>query len=128
MLQKLFEKFDKESTDCKLYKLCTIGDAYVAVIDEITSPTPDYNERDAIDNVLKMGNLMIAHIETVRESLNVSVCVCVLRIYGTNRENMEIISENVRAGLREKVAGFRFLVGRVLGVARFFSLKWETAF
>ncbi|KFH00205.1 adenylate/guanylate cyclase catalytic domain protein, partial [Toxoplasma gondii MAS] len=30
MLQKLFAKFDKDSTKFGLYKLCTIGDAYVA--------------------------------------------------------------------------------------------------
>lgn len=36
MLQKLFAKFDRDSTKYKLYKLCTIGDAYVAVSEPVT--------------------------------------------------------------------------------------------
>ncbi|KFG29723.1 adenylate/guanylate cyclase catalytic domain protein, partial [Toxoplasma gondii FOU] len=37
MLQKLFAKFDKDSTKFGLYKLCTIGDAYVAVSEPVTA-------------------------------------------------------------------------------------------
>lgn len=36
MLQKLFARFDRDSTKYKLYKLCTIGDAYVAVSEPVT--------------------------------------------------------------------------------------------
>lgn len=36
MLQKLFARFDRDSTKYKLFKLCTIGDAYVAVSEPVT--------------------------------------------------------------------------------------------
>ncbi|PHJ22597.1 guanylyl cyclase, partial [Cystoisospora suis] len=72
MLQKLFAKFDKDSTKFGLYKLCTIGDAYVAVSEPVTAENAqDTDAREGMWLVLQMAKAMISNITEVRERLNI---------------------------------------------------------
>ncbi|CDJ51146.1 adenylate and guanylate cyclase catalytic domain-containing protein, putative [Eimeria brunetti] len=71
MLQKLFAKFDRDSTKYKLYKLCTIGDAYVAVSEPVTEDNQDYDPVEGTSLVLRMAQSMISNILDVRERLNI---------------------------------------------------------
>ncbi|KAL8451743.1 hypothetical protein Emed_001905 [Eimeria media] len=71
MLQKLFAKFDRDSTKYKLYKLCTIGDAYVAVSEPVTEDNDDYDPVEGTSLVLTMAQSMITNILEVRERLNI---------------------------------------------------------
>ncbi|CDJ64673.1 adenylate and guanylate cyclase catalytic domain-containing protein, putative [Eimeria necatrix] len=71
MLQKLFAKFDRDSTKYKLYKLCTIGDAYVAVSEPVTEDNEDYDPVEGTGLVLTMAQSMITNIQEVRERLNI---------------------------------------------------------
>lgn len=73
MLQQLFAKFDRDSTRFGLYKLCTIGDAYVAVSEPVTEDTPDYDPANGAERVLEMAHAMIENIRAVRERLKVSL-------------------------------------------------------
>eukprot|EP00920_Eleutheroschizon_duboscqi_P034413 GHVT01082609.1.p1 GENE.GHVT01082609.1~~GHVT01082609.1.p1 ORF type:complete len:1166 (+),score=131.50 GHVT01082609.1:275-3772(+) len=71
MLQKLFAKFDRNSTKFGLYKLCTIGDAYVAVSEPVTEDNEDYDPVDGTERVLEMATSMIDNIMEVRERLGI---------------------------------------------------------
>ncbi|CDI83937.1 Adenylate cyclase, related [Eimeria acervulina] len=71
MLQKLFARFDRDSTKYKLYKLCTIGDAYVAVSEPVTEDNEDYDPVEGTSLVLTMAQSMISNIQDVRERLNI---------------------------------------------------------
>lgn len=71
MLQKLFAKFDRDSTKYKLYKLCTIGDAYVAVSEPVTEDNEDYDPVEGTGLVLTMAQSMITNILEVRDRLNI---------------------------------------------------------
>lgn len=73
MLQQLFAKFDRDSTRLGLYKLCTIGDAYVAVSEPVTGAADENLAVDAAEHVLEMAHAMIANIHLVRERLAVSL-------------------------------------------------------
>ncbi|SOV84329.1 guanylyl cyclase, putative [Plasmodium sp.] len=55
LLQKLFAKFDNDSTKYGLYKLCTIGDAYVAISEPVTEDNKDYDPVDG--GVIGSGRL-----------------------------------------------------------------------
>lgn len=53
MLQQLFARFDRDSTRFQLYKLCTIGDAYVAVSEPVTEDNPEWNPVEGAERVLE---------------------------------------------------------------------------
>lgn len=69
LLQKLFAKFDNDSTKYGLYKLCTIGDAYVAISEPVTEDNKDYDPVDGTERVLEMAYSMIRIIKEIREKL-----------------------------------------------------------
>ncbi|CAA9988409.1 guanylyl cyclase, putative [Plasmodium knowlesi strain H] len=69
LLQKLFAKFDNDSTKYGLYKLCTIGDAYVAISEPVTEDNQDYDPVDGTERVLEMAYSMIRIIKEIREKL-----------------------------------------------------------
>ncbi|CRH00257.1 guanylyl cyclase, putative [Plasmodium relictum] len=69
LLQKLFAKFDNDSTKYGLYKLCTIGDAYVAISEPVTEDNQDYDPADGTERVLEMAYSMIRIIKEIREKL-----------------------------------------------------------
>eukprot|EP00923_Selenidium_pygospionis_P038561 GHVN01067189.1.p1 GENE.GHVN01067189.1~~GHVN01067189.1.p1 ORF type:complete len:3341 (+),score=384.02 GHVN01067189.1:158-10180(+) len=86
LLQQLFAKFDRDSTRFGLYKLCTIGDAYVAVSDPTTTKDSCHCQHEqnpsrraktkhkAVANaekVLQMAHAMISQIMEVRTRLNI---------------------------------------------------------
>lgn len=52
MLQNLFARFDRNSTKFGLYKLCTIGDAYVAVSEPTTAEDAAATAADGTEGVL----------------------------------------------------------------------------
>ncbi|CDU17892.1 guanylyl cyclase [Plasmodium yoelii] len=69
LLQKLFARFDNDSTKYGLYKLCTIGDAYVAISEPVTEDNNDYDPVDGTERVLEMAYSMIRIIKEIREKL-----------------------------------------------------------
>ncbi|SBT71478.1 guanylyl cyclase, putative [Plasmodium malariae] len=71
LLQKLFAKFDNDSTKYGLYKLCTIGDAYVAISEPVTEDNQDYDPVDGTERVLEMAYSMIRIIKEIREKLGI---------------------------------------------------------
>ncbi|KAK1444216.1 putative phospholipid-transporting ATPase [Babesia gibsoni] len=71
LLQKLFARFDRNSTKFGLYKLCTIGDAYVAVSEPATDVPSDQEAIASIEGILQMAYSMIRTIQDVREAFNI---------------------------------------------------------
>ncbi|XP_026190015.1 uncharacterized protein LOC34622156 [Cyclospora cayetanensis] len=107
MLQKLFAKFDRDSTKYKLYKLCTIGDAYVAVSEPVTEDNEDYDPVEGTGLVLTMAQSMITNILEVRErlsipSLNMRIGLhygtCVGGVIGSGRLRYDLWGMDVLTG------------------------------
>ncbi|GFE52627.1 guanylyl cyclase [Babesia ovis] len=71
LLQRLFARFDRSSTKHGLYKLCTIGDAYVAVSEPAIEVPTEQEAIANIDGILQMAQSMINTIQEVRESFNI---------------------------------------------------------
>ncbi|SJK86205.1 Probable phospholipid-transporting ATPase DRS2 [Babesia microti strain RI] len=71
MLQNLFARFDRNSTKFGLYKLCTIGDAYVAVSEPTTAEDAAATAADGTEGVLLMAHSMLASIQEIRERLGI---------------------------------------------------------
>ncbi|EKX73567.1 guanylyl cyclase, putative [Theileria equi strain WA] len=71
LLQKLFANFDRNTTQFGLYKLCTIGDAYVAVSEPATEPTNEQTIINDIEGVLQMASSMLRIIKELRETFNI---------------------------------------------------------
>lgn len=71
LLQKLFANFDRNTTQFGLYKLCTIGDAYVAVSEPATEPTNEQTIASDVEGVLKMAFSMLRIIQELRETFNI---------------------------------------------------------
>lgn len=67
VLTKLFSLFDKETTHIGVYKVCTIGDAYVA----ITQPNTASPAHEGADRMFSMAHAMIQHIAHVRDRLQI---------------------------------------------------------
>lgn len=75
VLQSLFAKFDRDSTKFGVFKVCTIGDAYVAISEPASEQTiaqGNYDPAIGAERVLTMAQCMIRDIKLVREKLNVS--------------------------------------------------------
>ncbi|KAL8440448.1 hypothetical protein Efla_005590 [Eimeria flavescens] len=107
MLQKLFARFDRDSTKYKLYKLCTIGDAYVAVSEPVTEDNDDYDPVEGTSLVLTMAQSMITNIREVRErldipSLNMRIGLhygtCVGGVIGSGRLRYDLWGMDVLTG------------------------------
>ncbi|PFH32645.1 hypothetical protein BESB_012570 [Besnoitia besnoiti] len=107
MLQKLFAKFDKDSTKFGLYKLCTIGDAYVAVSEPVTAENQDTDPREGMWLVLEMAKAMISNILEVRErlcipNLNMRIGLhygsCVGGVIGSGRLRYDLWGMDVLTG------------------------------
>ncbi|EAN33133.2 Adenylate and Guanylate cyclase catalytic domain protein [Theileria parva strain Muguga] len=62
LLQKLFANFDRNTTNFNLYKLCTIGDAYVAISEPKVIDNKDMRIQD-LENILLMAYSMIHIID-----------------------------------------------------------------
>ncbi|EDO05171.1 Adenylate and Guanylate cyclase catalytic domain family protein [Babesia bovis T2Bo] len=71
LLQRLFARFDRSSTKHGLYKLCTIGDAYVAVSEPAIEVPTEQEAIANIDGILQMAQSMIRTIRDVRESFDI---------------------------------------------------------
>ncbi|GBE62695.1 guanylyl cyclase [Babesia ovata] len=71
LLQRLFARFDRNSTKFGLYKLCTIGDAYVAVSEPAIEVPSDQEAIANIEGILQMAYSMIRTIQDVREAFNI---------------------------------------------------------
>ncbi|GIX61929.1 guanylyl cyclase [Babesia caballi] len=71
LLQRLFARFDRNSTKFGLYKLCTIGDAYVVVSEPAIEVPSDQEAIANIDGILQMAYSMIRTIQDVREAFNI---------------------------------------------------------
>ncbi|OXB72827.1 UNVERIFIED_CONTAM: hypothetical protein H355_004493 [Colinus virginianus] len=71
LLQTLFSTFDRDTASLGLYKLCTIGDAYVV----ISEPLVENEIRRAslgyagAEEVLQMARQMVANVQRVRHKL-----------------------------------------------------------
>ncbi|CBZ50397.1 putative adenylate and guanylate cyclase catalytic domain-containing protein [Neospora caninum Liverpool] len=108
MLQKLFAKFDKDSTKFGLYKLCTIGDAYVAVSEPVTAENAqDTDPREGMWLVYEMAKAMIGNITEVRErlcipNLNMRIGLhygsCVGGVIGSGRLRYDLWGMDVLTG------------------------------
>ncbi|UKK01592.2 guanylyl cyclase [Theileria orientalis] len=70
LLQKLFANFDRNTTNFNLYKLCTIGDAYVAISEPYLTNTNDMRLNDLL-NILQMAYSMLHIIQETRELFNI---------------------------------------------------------
>ena len=67
MLRKLFTKFDRECIKNECYKVCTIGDCYVAIgFNDAKKRNPI---KEAI-NLVNFGLEMVKIIEKVRDLIN----------------------------------------------------------
>lgn len=53
MLQELFANFDSDSTRFQLFKLCTIGDAYVVVSEPVTEDNFEWNPVEGAERALE---------------------------------------------------------------------------
>ncbi|CEL99327.1 unnamed protein product [Vitrella brassicaformis CCMP3155] len=69
LLLQLFDRFDDITRETKLYKVCTIGDAYVAVSEPVKAQ--DHDVLGGALKVLRMAHKMIRHIQDVREKLKI---------------------------------------------------------
>jgi class 3 adenylate cyclase len=70
MLTHLFSVFDKLTTELGIYKVCTIGDAYVAC----TEPVPDAPKETKVasaERILEFSGMMLQHIRKTAEKLGI---------------------------------------------------------
>jgi hypothetical protein len=56
MLQHLFASFDRDSTRFGLFKLCTIGDAYIAVSEPMMEENSDSNPIEGAERILEYAD------------------------------------------------------------------------
>jgi class 3 adenylate cyclase len=71
MLTHLFSVFDKLTTELEIYKVCTIGDAYVCC----TEPVPESSDQPKVRaamRIMEMSNLMMQHIRNTAKHLQIS--------------------------------------------------------
>ena len=72
MLQKLFAAFDKSTISKGLYKLCTIGDAYVATTEPFTTRWgATFDSWAGCQRCIEFAEMMVTHIVKVREDLGI---------------------------------------------------------
>jgi len=70
MLTHLFSVFDKLTTELEIYKVCTIGDAYVAC----TEPVPDAPKETRVksaERILEFSKMMLQHIRKTADKLGI---------------------------------------------------------
>lgn len=70
LLQKLISKIDKDTIKLGLYKLFTIGDAYVATSQPNSSITDESEALEGILNILKLAKLILHNINTIKIQFN----------------------------------------------------------
>ncbi|SOV18179.1 guanylyl cyclase beta [Plasmodium gaboni] len=70
LLQKLISKIDKDTIKLGLYKLFTIGDAYVATSQPNSSITDETEALEGILNILKLAKLILHNINTIKIQFN----------------------------------------------------------
>lgn len=110
-MQRLFSRFDADTVTLKLYKLCTIGDAYVAVsglqIDDDPRSLRVRREPDDARRVLRMAKTMQNHIRQIRTDLQIPsldmriglhVGSCVGGVIGSGRLRYDLWGEDVLVG------------------------------
>lgn len=115
LLQQLFYKFDHDSTRLGLYKLCTIGDAYVAVTEPVVSgDNPTYTPASGAQRVLAMANAMIESIRSIRAragvpNLSMRIGVhygeCLGGVIGSGRLRYDLWGLDVLTGNMMETAG-----------------------
>ena len=67
MLRELFSNFDKSCLRNRCYKVCTIGDCYVAIgFDDSRKRNPLQEAK----NLIELGLEMVAIIEDIRKKIN----------------------------------------------------------
>jgi len=70
MLSALFVRYDQWTSQLEIYKLCTIGDAYVC----LTEPEVTVSEKDVMEGaerMIQMAQLMHSHLKGVAKSLQI---------------------------------------------------------
>ncbi|KAL8441686.1 hypothetical protein Emag_006978 [Eimeria magna] len=118
MLQKLFAKFDRDSTKYKLYKLCTIGDAYVAVSEPVTEDNDDASGMLPFSKQMVLSQretiLRTAAVRGTQSSLSVSSsCSCSYDLWGMDVLTGNMMESNGQPGKASRGNAFRrFLIGR----------------
>ncbi|SCM24164.1 guanylyl cyclase beta [Plasmodium berghei] len=70
LLQKLISKIDKDTIKLGLYKLFTIGDAYVATSQPNASITDQTEAADGIISIFKLAKLILHNINTIKIQFN----------------------------------------------------------
>ncbi|CRH00754.1 guanylyl cyclase beta, putative [Plasmodium relictum] len=70
LLQKLISKIDKDTIKLGLYKLFTIGDAYVATSQPNSSITDESEAVEGILNIFKLAKLILHNINTIKIQFN----------------------------------------------------------
>ncbi|VTZ69357.1 guanylyl cyclase beta, putative [Plasmodium chabaudi chabaudi] len=70
LLQKLISKIDKDTIKLGLYKLFTIGDAYVATSQPNASITDQIEAADGIISIFKLAKLILHNINTIKIQFN----------------------------------------------------------
>ncbi|EUD68693.1 guanylate cyclase, other [Plasmodium inui San Antonio 1] len=70
LLQKLISKIDKDTIKLGLYKLFTIGDAYVATSQPNSSITDEREAVEGILNIFKLAKLILHNINTIKIQFN----------------------------------------------------------
>jgi len=71
MLSALFVHYDRLTTELELYKLCTIGDAYVCLTEPKVKTTEAVASIEA-ERVIWMADMMHRHLRTVAEALSIA--------------------------------------------------------
>eukprot|EP00397_Hematodinium_sp_SG-2012_P000122 GEMP01000122.1.p1 GENE.GEMP01000122.1~~GEMP01000122.1.p1 ORF type:complete len:2852 (+),score=577.61 GEMP01000122.1:236-8791(+) len=71
MLSALFVHYDRLTTELELYKLCTIGDAYVCLTEPKVKTTEAVAALEA-ERVIWMAELMHRHLRSVAEALSIA--------------------------------------------------------
>eukprot|EP01054_Gregarina_sp_Poly1_P000917 Gregarina_sp_Poly_1__916@NODE_121_length_13560_cov_302_880679_g108_i0_p1_GENE_NODE_121_length_13560_cov_302_880679_g108_i0NODE_121_length_13560_cov_302_880679_g108_i0_p1_ORF_typecomplete_len3331_score470_09Guanylate_cyc/PF00211_20/2_4e42Guanylate_cyc/PF00211_20/6_1e38Hydrolase/PF00702_26/0_19Hydrolase/PF00702_26/1e11E1E2_ATPase/PF00122_20/5_3e14E1E2_ATPase/PF00122_20/8_4e03E1E2_ATPase/PF00122_20/7_5e03E1E2_ATPase/PF00122_20/8_6e03PhoLip_ATPase_C/PF16212_5/1_6e08PhoLip_ATPase_C/PF16212_5/1_8e04HA len=114
LLQKLFARFDRDTSRLGLYKLCTIGDAYVAVSEPNTEETEDYDPVPGAEKIWEMSQLMLGNIRDVGieadvPHLNMRIGLhfgsCVGGVIGTGRLRYDFWGMDVLTGNSMESAG-----------------------
>ncbi|KJP87291.1 hypothetical protein AK88_03088 [Plasmodium fragile] len=70
LLQKLISKIDKDTIKLGLFKLFTIGDAYVATSQPNSSITDEHEAVEGILNIFKLAKLILHNINTIKIQFN----------------------------------------------------------
>lgn len=137
LLQKLFARFDRDTTRLGLYKLCTIGDAYVCVSEPATTEAEDADPAPGAEKIWEMSQAMETNIAYVAETIGVSALSmriglhfgsCVGGVIGSGRLRYDFWGNDVVIGNQMESSGVPGKVNVSLAFKDFVSNAFPARF